>query len=173
MLVKNLKMGARQPVIASPSVFYTYQHPFAQYHDPAVQTLAYRPLHVPLPNQFSTAAAEQQTHHQQQLSLAVAASSFQQQQHAQPVPTFHHHQQIQHQIPIRTSREAKRARPTSAMASYGGMSEEDLAELQKVSNEFEPDVTVCLLITFATLYLSDVKSLFCRLGLEFRHGSDG
>lgn len=126
-------MRARQPVFTSPSVYYTYHHPPAQYHDPAFPSLAYRPLHVPLQHPLSTAAAEQ---HQHQLSLAAAVSGFEQQR-LQQVPLYHHHQQ-QHpqQIPIRT-----RDQPRKMASTYQG-TDEELAELQKLSNEYEPEVTV-------------------------------
>ena len=84
----NANFTPFSPVVTSPSVFYTYQHPHAQYHDPALASLAYRPLHLPLQHQLSTAAAEQHQQHQHQLSLAAAASGYQQ-QHIQQLNLVH------------------------------------------------------------------------------------
>jgi hypothetical protein len=150
-------MGARQPVVTSPSIYYPYAHPHAPYHDPALASLAYRPLQLPLQHHLSAAAAEHHHHPQQQLSLAAAASGFQQ-QHVQQIPTFCHHQQLRQQIPIRIRHQARQER---AMASaYQGMTDEELAELQKQSNEYEPEVTVRFALTSCLQpCLSDVASL--------------
>lgn len=104
--------------------FYAYQPHHPYYHDPALASLAYRPPHVPLQHQASS-------EHQHQLSLA-AASGFHH-------PTF---QQQQHYAP-RTRQHTRQARAMAA--SFGqaqGTSEEELAELQKLSNEYEPEATV-------------------------------
>lgn len=109
----------RQPV-ATVSHFYAY-HPHEPYHDPALASLAYRPLQLPL--------QQSERYSQQQLALAAATNGFQQ-------PNFR-----LHHLPLRTRQQTRQAR---AMASFQqqGTTEEELAELQKLSNEYEPDVTV-------------------------------
>ena len=113
----------RQP-IATASNYYHYayapQAAHGQYHEPLLASLGYRPLQLPLQH-----SAEQ---HQQQRSLAAAGF------HS---PNFrpHHHQGL----PLRTRAQTRRQQ--QAMA-YQQQSEQDLAELQKLSNEYEPEVTV-------------------------------
>ena len=112
-------MTTRHQSVPTASHFYTF-HPHHQqhYHDPALASLAYRPLQYPL-QQLPPAAGE--------LSLA-AASGFH-------VPTFRH----QH-VAYRTRQQTRQDR---AMASgYQGTTDEELAELQKLSNEYEPEVSV-------------------------------
>ena len=133
----------RQP-IATPSHFYAY-HPHEHYHEPALASLAYRPLQFTL--QQSERHSQQQ---QQQLSLAAVPNGFQ-----QPNFRLHHHH------PVRTRQQTRQAR---AMASFQqqGTTEEEFAELQKLSNEYEPEVTVRLL-------MFDLEAL---LGVfEFRNGA--
>ena len=110
----------RQPV-STASSYYALQ-PHQHYHDPALASLAYRPLQLPLQQH---AAAEQQ------LSLA-AASGFHQTDYRQ-----------HHGLPLRITRQ--QTRQARAMASFQQQSttDEEVAELQKLSNEYEPEVTVC------------------------------
>lgn len=121
----------RQPVASY------YQHAYppqtahqGQYHDPAaLVSLGYRPLQLPFQQQHQQSVAEQQ-----QLSLAAAGFHN---------PSFRpHHQQA---LPLRTRQQTRRQ--AQAMA-YAQQSEEDLAELQKMSNEYEPEVTVSDALTF-------------------------
>ncbi|TKA71516.1 hypothetical protein B0A55_06112 [Friedmanniomyces simplex] len=116
-----------------PTASNYYYHPYAQqaaygqYHDPAFTSVGYRPLQLPLQQQ-------QQHHHhsagQQQLSLAAGFHN----------PNFRPHQQQQHFhqqiLPVRTRQQVR----MQAMG-FQGQSEEELAELQKLSNEYEPEVT--------------------------------
>ncbi|KAK3070278.1 hypothetical protein LTR53_010725 [Teratosphaeriaceae sp. CCFEE 6253] len=112
----------RQPV---PTAYY--QHPYlqhaahGQYHDPSV---GYRPLQLPLQYHQQQPAAEQQ--------LSLVASGFH-------TPGFRPHQQqhLQPQaLPVRTRQQIRRQ-----VMAYEGQSEDDLADLQKLSNEYEPEVT--------------------------------
>lgn len=115
----------RQPV-ATASPFYAY-HPHEHYHDPALASLAYRPLQLPLQQ-------SERYPQRQQLSLAaVPNGGFQQ-------PNFR-----LHHLPVRTRQQTRQAR---AMASFQqqGTTEEELAELQKLSNEYEPEVTVSRMV---------------------------
>lgn len=116
----------RQP-LATASHFYTYL-PHEHYHDPSLASLAYRPLQLPL--QLS----ERQSSQLQQLSLAAATTNagFQQS-----------NLRLHHQLPFHVRQQA---RPARTMASFQqqGTTDEELAELQKLSNEYEPEVTVRL-----------------------------
>ena len=124
------------------SIYYTFAHPHAPYHDPGLESLAYRPLQLPLQHQFQATAEQQHAQHQYQLSLAAAASGFQQ-QHVQQVPTFQHHHRLHHQLPVRQRPQTRQQ--SGAMASnYQNTTDEELAEFQKLSNEYEPEVTVRL-----------------------------
>jgi hypothetical protein len=147
-------MNRRQSVAtASPSHYYAFQHhhlppaPAAHYHDPALASLAYRPLQLPL--QQPPAAAEQ-SHHlhllpQHQLSLAAAASR------AYQNPASFRSQHLS----IRTRQQERQARAAAAMAASFPQqqtaphaTDEELAELQKLSNEYEPEVTVSSQVHF-------------------------
>lgn len=117
----------RQPV-ATASTYYHHAYApqvahHAHYHDPAtLAALGYRPLHLPLQQHHS---AEQQ---QQQLSLAAAGF------HNPSFRPSHYPA-----LPLRTRQQTRRQQQIMA---YAGQSDEDLAELQKLSNEYEPEVTV-------------------------------
>jgi hypothetical protein len=105
--------------------FYGYPPPQAPlYHEQTLTPLAYRP--VPL----------QQEQHQQ-LSLAAAASGL---HFPTTVPNQH-----QIQIPLRTRQQARQAQAAMAESSYQQTSEEELAELQKLSNEYQPKAEVSLM----------------------------
>jgi hypothetical protein len=168
-------MSSRQPVLTptTSSIYYTYAHPHAPYHDPALVSLAYRPLQLPLQHQFqATAEQQQQQQHQHQLSLAAAASGFQQ-QHVQQVPTFQHHHQLHQQIPVRQHPQTRQQARIMA-SNYQNTTDEELAEFQKLSNEYEPEVTVCMQSRSLTRDTpNDVPSLFCWLDFEFWHGHRG
>ena len=125
---QKIMASSRQPV-STASQYYAYHHPHQHYHDPALASLAYRPLHLPL-QQYPAPEQHQQQHHNSVAAAAAGASAFQ-------VPTFRHHQPL-------TLQTRKRTRQTRAMATnYQGMTEDELAELQKRSNEYEPEVSVC------------------------------
>ena len=113
----------RQPVAAAPSHFYAYPPHQHGYHDPALASLAYRPLHLPLEH---APAAE----HQQFSPLAAT-------------PGFHH-PNFRHQLhlPHRTRQQTRHARAMAYQQQQQGMTEGELAELQKLSNEYEPEATV-------------------------------
>lgn len=123
-----------------PSAFYPYL-PLQHYHEPALTSLAYRPLqHVPLQQPDLLSPLQQQyLQHQQRLSLVHPSSAPQQQSvlsstfPARPFPF----------------RNRRRTRHALAMASFqptAGTTEEELAELQKLSNEYEPEVTVSVVV---------------------------
>ncbi|KAK0253740.1 hypothetical protein LTS09_011318 [Friedmanniomyces endolithicus] len=108
-------------------------HAQIQYHDPIVTPVGYRPLHLPLQQQ------QQQQHHlaaEQQLSLAGSFHNphfrpHHQQQQQQQQQQFH-----QHILPLRVRQQVR----MQEMAIQG-QSDEEFAELQKLSNEYEPEVT--------------------------------
>lgn len=118
------------PAALWPAGFYSYLPLQQHYHDPALASLAYRPLHVPL----------QQPQHQRNRPLHqlthAPTSVFQ-----QPAVSFAF--QPRH-FPRAT---ARRTRHVLAMADLQqqSTSEEELAELQKLSNDYEPEITVCFL----------------------------
>ena len=122
--------------VATASHYYAYQQPHQHYHDPALASLAYRPLQLPLQQQH--AAVEQQQ--QQQLSLA-ATSGFHRPIHASP-PNF---ELPPPQLALRTRQQTRQAR-TMAQFQQQSTTDEELAELQKLSNEYEPEVTVRLFV---------------------------
>ncbi len=118
-----------QPLAQTPSAFYFYQSPEQYYHDPALTSLAYRPLHLSLQQSNSHLQL------QHQLSLAQASAGF---QHQANNSSFQ-----QHQLPYRIPRPGRTRQPR-IMADYQNATttEEELAELQKLSNEYQPEVTV-------------------------------
>ncbi|KAK1030441.1 hypothetical protein LTR33_017096, partial [Friedmanniomyces endolithicus] len=107
-------------------------HAQIQYHDPTATPVGYRPLHLPLQQQ------QQQQHllaAEQQLSLAGSFHN----PHFRP----HHQQQQQQQqqfhqhiLPLRVRQQVR----MQDMAIQG-QSDVEFAELQKLSNEYEPEVT--------------------------------
>lgn len=108
----------------STHYYYAHHpHPHQHYHDPALASLAYRPLQLPF---------EPLQQHPSPTELAPAAGSLNPRQQ----------QQQQHHIPLRTTRQ-QAGQHARAMALYQGTTDEELAELQKLSNEYEPEVTVC------------------------------
>jgi len=137
-------MQNRPPVATttSPQVFYTYlpQHgPVIQqqaYNDPVLGSLAYRPL-----GHQSGQQVLQQLHHvPQQQQQRVTLAPFQCQQ---PHPTFAFSPSLIPQChspnypTVQTRQQARRARMMATSSA-----DEELAELQKLSNEYEPEVTV-------------------------------
>ncbi|KAK3670729.1 hypothetical protein LTR78_009421 [Recurvomyces mirabilis] len=123
-----------QPVATAPS--YYHQHLYApqlahgHYHDPAYTSVGYRPLQLPTQQVQQQQYAEQQ-HQQQQLSLAAAG--------------YHHHPAYQAQaqqhsqgqvLPVRTRQQARQQQQVMA---YQEQTPEELAELQKLSNEYQPE----------------------------------
>lgn len=139
-------MDSRQQPVATSSYYYYYHYPHPHqhsYHDPTLASLAPRPLQNPLQLAGLPGSANQQQQHHAQLSLAPAG--FQQQQ---PFRSPQHHQQHHHHLPLRTRQSSRRARASTTMAfeqqAQGpGMTEDELAELQKASNEYQPETTVC------------------------------
>ena len=125
------------PVAVGPS-YYHLHHSYAspqvghgQYHEQAFTPVGCRPLQLPLQQQQTP---QQQHHSAEQLSLAAGFHD----------PNFrsHHEQQLHHPhggLPIRPRLSAYQQR--QAMA-YQQQSEEELAQLQKLSNEYEPEVIV-------------------------------
>lgn len=114
----------RQPVATASNYYHHAYAPHAahghHYHDPAAFTsVGYRPLQLPL-----------QHNADQQLSLAHQAGFHN--------PNFRPHQQ-QHVLPVRTRQQG---RQQQAAMAYPQQTDEELAELQKLSNEYEPEVTV-------------------------------
>lgn len=133
-------MNTRQHSVVSP-LYYSPHHPPPLYHDPALASLlAQRPLHLPLGglpaaehHHHQHHLQQQQQQHNQQLSLAAAGAY----QH----PNFRPSQQ---QFSLRQRHPLRQARATMAFPQQQpqGMSEEEMAELQKASNEYQPDATV-------------------------------
>ncbi|EMC98024.1 hypothetical protein BAUCODRAFT_410942 [Baudoinia panamericana UAMH 10762] len=118
-------MMNRRPVATAASYYHlpyaTNSFAHGQYHDPAFLSVGYRPLHLPL---------QQQQHSAEHLSLAgFQDPGFQLLQQ----PSVH-----QHSLPVRTRLQHRRA-AQEAMA-HPQQSEEQLAELQKLSNAWEPEV---------------------------------
>lgn len=129
-----------QPPVATS--FYYHHHPPHSYHDPSFTSLAYRPLQYPLQlGGISPADHQQHQQQQQQAQLSsLAAAGF----HQHNFRPRHHHQQ--QQVPLR-HRQPSRQQARAPMAFEGqqtphGMSEDELAELQKASNEYQPETTV-------------------------------
>ena len=117
----------RQPVATAPPHHYYTYHPLHQhYHDPALTSLVYRQVQLPV-HQHQPAPVPEHSH---QLSLAAASNGFH-----QPTNFRHHHP------PLQLRQQTRQAR---AMDSYQqqGTTDEELTELQKLSNEYEPEVTV-------------------------------
>lgn len=119
----------RQPVATASNYYhphsYTPQALPGHYHDPAFSSpLGYRPLQVPLQHQHSA----------EQLSLASAGFH---------TPNFRPHHQpavTQPGLPLRTRQQTRRHQ--QANMAYQEQSPEELAELQKLSDNFEPEVIV-------------------------------
>ena len=116
----------RQPFALPPNY---YPHAYAQqaahqqqYHDPAaLVSLGYRPL------QFAFQQQQQQQTRIEQPQLSLTAAGFHD-------PNFRPHQQP---LPLR-SRQQSRQQHTMEYPQ----SDEDIAKFQKLSNEYEPEVTV-------------------------------
>ena len=106
-------------VVAAPH-FYNF-HPHEHDHEPAFTSLAYRPLQLPL--------QQSERHLQPQFALAAATNGFQQ-------PNFRLH----YQLPIQTRQQSRQARTMEAL--HPDTTQEEFAELQKLSNEYQPEVTV-------------------------------
>ena len=101
-----------------------------QYHDPGFASLGYRPLQLPLQQQ-------QQSPIDQRLSLATAGYQ---------TPNFRHDHQTS-ALPLRTRRQTRRTtRQQQVTMTYQQTPEDELAELQKLSNEYEPEATVRFLV---------------------------
>jgi hypothetical protein len=117
-------------------LYYPYRFPL--YHDPNLNSLADRPVSL-----GHTHGQQHPHQQQQQVSLAAATSGVQQGQHQ--FPTFHHSTHPQ-QIPLRPHKQPRSVRtmadPSLQQHQAMGMSEEELAEMQKLSNEYQPEVTV-------------------------------
>lgn len=128
-------MNPRQHV-ATSAYYYRQTHPHS-YHDPAFVSLAYRPLHYPL----QLGGLPTPDHQQQEAQLSsLAAAGFQQQ------PTNFRLRQ-HHQVPLVTRQPPRSVRAHMAFEQQPpaqGMSEEELADLQKASNEYQPETTVCM-----------------------------
>ncbi|CAK3776283.1 Hypothetical predicted protein [Lecanosticta acicola] len=153
----------------SPAAFHPpTTHSLSHYHDPALASLAYRPLHLPpqqqtlpQPNQRQQQQQQQQQHaptaseatQQAPLSLAQLSAGpyhHQQQQQQHPHPSFHQHHSASLSQPSRAAaRQQQTQQPAhlqhpqhqqqSAMADYAG--DDQLAELQKLSDKYEPEPT--------------------------------
>jgi hypothetical protein len=140
-------MMNRQPV-ATASSYYTHayapsqQQAHGHYHDPAAAyvSVGYRPLQLPLQQhqQLQHQGAEQQ----------LAASSFH-------TPNFRPHQLPQQQtvvqqaLPVRTRAQLRHQRQQQQqIMAYQEQNADELAELQKLSNEYQPEVTVRVFLTF-------------------------
>ena len=115
----------KRPPVATASHFYPYP-PHEHYHDPTLASLAYRPLHLPLQQ------SESHRYSQQQLPLAAVPNGFEQ-------PNFRPHH---HHLALRTRQQTRQARAMASFPQQQGTTDEELAELQKLSNEYEPEVTV-------------------------------
>lgn len=143
-------MNSRQQPVATSSYYYHHPHSHS-YHDPTLVSLAYRPLQYPLQLGGLPAPANQQHQHQhQQAQLSLAAAGFQQQQTFRPQQHLQHHH---HQVPLRTRHSSRQVRAPSTMAfdqqaQGSGMTEDELAEFQKASNEYQPESTVCAVARF-------------------------
>lgn len=116
-----------QPVATASNYYHHHHHAYAPhashqlYHDPDLALLGYRPLQLPLQQPHAHHSTEQQ-----QL----------------PVAGFHHYPNFrpQHSLPHRTRQQTRRQQ---TMAYQDDLSkDEEYAELQKLSNEYEPEVTV-------------------------------
>ena len=114
-------MVVRQPVVTASPYHHAFQPHLPQYHEPTYASLAagYRPLQLPLQPQLHLVEQQQQ----QQLALAGLHN-----------PNLRHH----HAIPHRP----RQTRQQTANMAFQQTSDEELAELQKLSNEYEPEVTV-------------------------------
>ena len=116
--------------VATASNYY-HQHLYtpptlqSQYHDSELSPLGvYRPLQLPLQHQPS---ADQ---------LLAAHAGF----HSLKFRPLHHHQQHPG-IPLRARQQQSRRQQQQAAMAYQ-QSDDELAELQKLSEGFEPEVTV-------------------------------
>ena len=137
-------MDSRQHPVAASSSYYHHHHHHPHphslsYHNASLASLAYRPLQYPLQlGGLPTPANQQQQHHAQ---LSLAAAGFQQQQTFRP--------QHPHHVPLRTRQSSRQPRASTTTMAFdqqaqgSGMTEDELAELQKASNEYQPETTVC------------------------------
>ncbi|KAK5109550.1 hypothetical protein LTR62_006901 [Meristemomyces frigidus] len=135
----------QQPAV-TPSSYY-HPHIYAQqvahghYHDPAYISVGYRPVQPSYNRQQQQILADQQQH------LRLQQQQQQQQQLAQAAASYHHHhpgyppQQIfaEQRVGVCTRQES-RQQQQQAMA-YQEQSDQELAELQKLSNEYQPEQT--------------------------------
>jgi hypothetical protein len=161
----------RQPV-ATASSYYTHAYTpssssqqqvpaHGHYHDPsaaAYVSVGYRPLQLPTQRQLQH-YQHNQVAAEQQLSLAGNSStnSF----HHPDFRTQHNHQPslppLQQTLPVRTRaqlrlQQQQQQHQQQVMASYQEQSAEEMAELQKLSNEYQPEVTVRELYLFDLLW---------------------
>lgn len=128
-------MNSRQQPVVTAAYYY---HPYRphSYHDPAFASLAYRPLQY----QAQLGGLPTTDHQQQQQGhlSSLAAAGFQ-----QPNFRLRHH----HRVPLLNRQPSHPARAPMAFEQQQpaqGMSEDELAELQKASNEYQPEATVCV-----------------------------
>jgi len=125
-----------------PSQHHVYAADLA-YQNPLLLATGYRPIYLPLQQQqqVSALAAEQQQlalAQQQQEAAAAAAGAF----HGLPTPypRLHHQQPPIAHRPRRAPRQQPHQPQTASMAYQEGTDE--YAELQKLSNSYEPEATV-------------------------------
>ncbi|KXT00572.1 hypothetical protein AC578_5219 [Pseudocercospora eumusae] len=126
----------RQASVVAATNYYQQQHQphhhlqhSQLYHDPAHASLAYRPLQLPLQHQHQTPSpADQQTH----LTLAAAGGAY-------------HYPNSRHlhpsSLPHRSRTHPRHEQPRTMSQGSHQMSEEELAQFQKASNEYEAPVT--------------------------------
>lgn len=161
--------------VASPATTTTAAAASAQtYHEPVFASLVYR---VP---QLSD--QQQHHHHQHQAAAFLAGSApgyvhpairYQQAQSQQPSTPLQPQppQSQQRQLPIQTRQQIRLVRAPAAAtnsnmaagapASGGGMTDEEYAEYQKLSNEYEPEVKVSITLQF-------LPSLLLQICFDFR-----
>lgn len=161
-----------QPVATYPHLHYPQQqhahHPTAQQHhvyapelayqNPLLLATGYRPIHLPIPQQHqvsAVAAEQQQLALAQQQAAAAAGGGFA----PNPNPRLHHQS-----LPIthRPRRAPRQQHPPQPNMAYQEGTDE-YAELQKLSNTYEPEATV------GVCYV-DATSAVWKLGLR---GSEG
>ena len=132
-------MSTQQPV--SP-IYYTYAHPPVQYHDPSFASLAFRPVQLPYQHQLASPVEQQQLRPTYQQPFLVEAAPGFTQHFQQTGPTVRNQTHPYHHLPFRPRGQHQQAR-VMADSDYQRMTEEQLAEFQKQSNEYQPEAVVC------------------------------
>jgi len=135
MTIRNMN---RQPIATASSY---YHHPLyapqavpRHYHDPSFASLGYRPLQLPLQHQHSA----------EQLGLALQPSVgfhhplHQHQEHHpfRPLPPQQHSLVLAHQ----TCRQGRQQH----QANMAYPQPDEMEEFQKLSDQYQPEVTVCM-----------------------------